>query len=128
MAQITPQQAGGVNVVAFLDMLAWSEGTDNGKQPTKDRGYDVIVGGQLFSGYRDHPRDGRLLPHDERQPDLHLQVAGRSTDPDHQHLPGGRGDDGAAERHDLHRGPDRGAAGVRLKTQAWPNFNSMPFA
>lgn len=31
MTQITPQQAGGVNVVAFLDMLAWSEGTDNGK-------------------------------------------------------------------------------------------------
>jgi len=23
MARITPQQAGGVNVVAFLDMLAW---------------------------------------------------------------------------------------------------------
>ncbi|OUL11607.1 lysozyme [bacterium AM6] len=56
MAQITPQQAGGVNVAAFLDMLAWSEGTDNGKQPTKDRGYDVIVGGQLFNGYADHPR------------------------------------------------------------------------
>ncbi len=56
MTQITPQQAGGVNVVAFLDMLAWSEGTDNGKQVTKDRGYDVIVGGQLFNGYRDHPR------------------------------------------------------------------------
>ncbi len=56
MAQITPQQAGGVNVVAFLDMLAWSEGTDNGRQATKDRGYDVIVGGQLFSGYADHPR------------------------------------------------------------------------
>lgn len=56
MAQITPQQAGGVNVVAFLDMLAWSEGTDNGRQATKDRGYDVIVGGQLFNGYADHPR------------------------------------------------------------------------
>jgi len=56
MAQITPQQAGGVNVVAFLDMLAWSEGTDNGKQPTKDRGYDVMVGGRLFTGYADHPR------------------------------------------------------------------------
>ncbi|MCU1017035.1 glycoside hydrolase family 104 protein [Stenotrophomonas maltophilia] len=56
MARITPQQAGGVNVVAFLDMLAWSEGTDNGKQPTKNRGYDVIVGGQLFNGYADHPR------------------------------------------------------------------------
>ena len=56
MAEITPQQAGGVNVVAFLDMLAHSEGTDNGKQRTRDRGYDVIVGGQLFSSYADHPR------------------------------------------------------------------------
>ncbi|MBA0263857.1 lysozyme [Stenotrophomonas maltophilia] len=56
MAQIAPQQAGGVNVVAFLDMLAWSEGTDNGRQPTNDRGYDVLVGGGLFRGYADHPR------------------------------------------------------------------------
>lgn len=29
MARITAQEAGGQNVVAFLDMLAWSEGTDN---------------------------------------------------------------------------------------------------
>ncbi|WP_443096806.1 glycoside hydrolase family 24 protein [Stenotrophomonas sp. PUT21] len=62
MARITPQQAGGVNVVAFLDMLAWSEGTDNGKQPTKDHGYDVIVGGRLFTGYADHPRELVSLP------------------------------------------------------------------
>ena len=33
---------------AFLDMLAWSEGTDNGRQKT-NHGYDVIVGGELFS-------------------------------------------------------------------------------
>ncbi len=56
MAQITPQQAGGVNVVAFLDTIAWAEGTDNGKQRTRDRGYDVLVGGQLFTSYADHPR------------------------------------------------------------------------
>ncbi len=37
MAQITAQQAGGVNVVVFLDMLAWSEGTDKSSQTTKDR-------------------------------------------------------------------------------------------
>ena len=30
---------------AFLDMLAWSEGTDNGRQKTKC-GYDIIVGGR----------------------------------------------------------------------------------
>ena len=30
---------------AFLDMLAWSEGTDNGRWKTRNHGYDVIVGG-----------------------------------------------------------------------------------
>ena len=35
---------------AFLDMLAWSEGTDNGRQKTRNHGYDVIVGGELFTG------------------------------------------------------------------------------
>ena len=41
---------------AFLDMLAWSEGTDNGRQETRNHGYDVIVGGELFTDYLDHPR------------------------------------------------------------------------
>ena len=36
---------------AFLDMLAWSEGTDNGRQKTRNHGYDVIVGGELFIDY-----------------------------------------------------------------------------
>ena len=36
-------------------MLAWSEGTDNGRQKT-NHGYDVIVGGELFTDYSDHPR------------------------------------------------------------------------
>ena len=40
---------------AFLDMLAWSEGTDNGRQKTGNHGYDVIVG-ELFTDYSDHPR------------------------------------------------------------------------
>lgn len=40
---------------AFLATIAYSEGTDNGRQPTKDRGYDVIVGGQLFTDYSKHP-------------------------------------------------------------------------
>ena len=38
---------------AFLDMLAWSEGTDNGRR-TRNHGYDVIVGGELFTDYSDH--------------------------------------------------------------------------
>ena len=34
---------------AFLDMLAWSEGTDNGRQKTKEiMIYDIIVGGELL--------------------------------------------------------------------------------
>lgn len=62
MAVITPQQAGGKNVVAFLDMIAFSEGTDNGRQRTNDHGYDVLVGGGLFTGYADHPRKLVALP------------------------------------------------------------------
>ena len=42
------------NERAYLDMLAWSEGTSrvNGSA----NGYNVIVGGSLFSDYSDHPR------------------------------------------------------------------------
>ena len=40
---------------AFLDMLAVG-GTDNGRQKTRNHGYDVIVGGELFTDYSDHPR------------------------------------------------------------------------
>lgn len=47
---------------AFFDTLAYSEGTDKPGQPTKDRGYDVLVGGGLFTGYKDHPRKLIKLP------------------------------------------------------------------
>lgn len=57
---------------AFLDMLAWSEGTDNGRQPTKNHGYDVIVGGSLFTCYADHPRKLVTL-----NPKLKSTAAGR---------------------------------------------------
>lgn len=40
------------NQAAFLSMLAFSEGTA-GKG---DNGYNVIVGGELFHSYADHPR------------------------------------------------------------------------
>ncbi|WKN20782.1 glycoside hydrolase family 104 protein [Azotobacter vinelandii] len=62
MARISAAVAGGANVLAFLDLIAWSEGTDNGRQPTKDNGYDVVVGGSLFTGYADHPRKLISLP------------------------------------------------------------------
>jgi len=55
MARLSEIEAGGRNVLAFLDMLAVSEGTDDGRQPTTDGGYDVLVGGKLFAGYTDHP-------------------------------------------------------------------------
>ena len=37
-------------------MLAWSEGTDNGRQKTRNHVVNVIVGGELFTDYSDHPR------------------------------------------------------------------------
>ena len=49
------------NQRAFLDMLA-SEGTDNGRQKTRNHGYDVIVGGELFTDYSDHRKLVTLNP------------------------------------------------------------------
>lgn len=40
------------NLKAFLDMIAHSEGTLG----RGDDGYNVLVGGKLFTGYADHPR------------------------------------------------------------------------
>jgi len=46
---------GAKNVAAFLDMLAVSEGTDIPRQKSLHSGYDVIVGGGLFSDFSHHP-------------------------------------------------------------------------
>lgn len=54
MARISAQEAGGQNILAYLDTLAWSEGTSTIKG--SDDGYNVLVGGKLFSPYIDHPR------------------------------------------------------------------------
>ncbi|EHN8849258.1 glycoside hydrolase family 104 protein [Enterobacter hormaechei] len=48
------------NMQAFLDMLAWSEGTSRVKG--SDNGYNVVVGGSLFTSYADHPRKLISLP------------------------------------------------------------------
>lgn len=55
MPQINPDQAGGANVCALLDTIAYTEGTDDGKHATNDRGYDVLVGHHLFTDYSRHP-------------------------------------------------------------------------
>ncbi|MDS1141707.1 glycoside hydrolase family 104 protein [Pusillimonas sp. SM2304] len=55
MPRISPDQAGGQNVCAFLDAIGFTEGTDNNRQLTNDEGYDVIVGGSLFTDYSHHP-------------------------------------------------------------------------
>ena len=59
MPRLTPEQAGGPNVCAFLDMLAWSE---IGPAPlaVSDNGYNVLVGSTaekplLFDSYAAHP-------------------------------------------------------------------------
>lgn len=72
MPFISPQQAGGKNVCAFLDMIAYSEGTDNGRQRTNHNGYDVLVGGGLFASFADHPRKLVTL-----NPKLKSTAAGR---------------------------------------------------
>ena len=37
--------------------ICWrSEGTGYGRQKTRNHGYDVTVGGELFTDYSDHPR------------------------------------------------------------------------
>lgn len=48
------QLVGGRNMAAFLDMLGFSEGTTT--VAGSDDGYNVNVGGKLFTGYDRHPR------------------------------------------------------------------------
>lgn len=59
MPRITPEQAGGQNVCAFLDMLAWSE-IGPALLAVSDDGYNVLVGSTaakplLFDSYATHP-------------------------------------------------------------------------
>ncbi|MGO2009250.1 glycoside hydrolase family 24 protein [Vreelandella alkaliphila] len=62
MPVITPAQAGGINVCAFLDTLAFAEiGTPMLSDPRTDNGYRIIVGSLpskliLIDDYDDHPR------------------------------------------------------------------------
>lgn len=61
MAKITAHEAGGVNVVAFLDMIAWSELGPGLMTAATDDGYRVCVGSTasrpiLFADFAKHPR------------------------------------------------------------------------
>lgn len=71
MPRITAAQlgAGGANVCAFLDTLAFSEGT----RGRGDDGYNVLVGGELFEGYDAHPNRSVWLPRYK----VHSTAAGR---------------------------------------------------
>lgn len=60
MARLTETQAGGANVLRFLDLIAFSEGTSTVK--ASDDGYNVLYGGGLFQGYADHPRKKLTFP------------------------------------------------------------------
>ena len=60
MPNITLTQSGERNQLAFLDMLAWSEGTS--LITASDNGYNVLVGGSLFNDYSKHPKVKVWLP------------------------------------------------------------------
>ncbi|WGV21951.1 glycoside hydrolase family 104 protein [Pseudomonas putida] len=60
MAIISAAQAGGTNVLRFLDLIAFSEGTSTVK--ASNDGYNVLYGGGLFAGYVDHPRKKLTFP------------------------------------------------------------------
>lgn len=60
MPTLSEQLAGGSNVLAFLDMIADSEGTRT--VPGSDDGYNVLYGGGLFESYLDHPRKRLTFP------------------------------------------------------------------
>lgn len=66
MVAITAEDAGGWNVLPFLDTIAWSEGTSV-SPATRNDGYDVIVTGydgkpNILTDYSDHPFDGGREP------------------------------------------------------------------
>lgn len=69
MPYIDINQSGDINLCAFLDMIAWSEGTAGSiHRLTNMDGYDVIVTGssgpEIFSDFSTHPfSNGRAPKH-----------------------------------------------------------------
>lgn len=60
MPRLTKSQAGSANMLRFVDLIAFSEGTSTIK--ASDDGYNVLYGGRLFMGYGDHPRQKLTFP------------------------------------------------------------------
>lgn len=72
MPQITPEAAGHINICAFMDTLAYAEGTST-SPATQNNGYDVLVNSctdsgvlvrNVFTDYSDHP----FMPQFGRKP------------------------------------------------------------
>jgi muramidase (phage lysozyme) len=81
MTAITAVEAGSQELVSFLSLIGWSEGTTT-SIITKDDGYDVIVGGvkgqTTFSDYTRHPfEDGQPAIVVRHVPLLQSTAAGR---------------------------------------------------
>ena len=70
MARLSAEAAGGINVVAFLDMIAHAEGVE---RFSEHGGYDVMVGGGRFTSFAEHPRQLVWLPKYR----IHSTAAGR---------------------------------------------------
>ncbi|OHV12134.1 glycoside hydrolase family 104 protein [Kushneria phosphatilytica] len=70
MPRITPSEAGSYNLCAMIDAIAVSEGTAS---IGSDDGYNVLVGGETFSGYSEHPDRVIDLP----SLGIHSSAAGR---------------------------------------------------
>ncbi len=58
------------NLAAFLDTIAYAEGTP---RFSSNEGYDVLVGGTIFDGFADHPRQSVWL----KSYNIHSTAAGR---------------------------------------------------
>ncbi len=91
MCMILPAEAGGPNVCAFLDLIAFSEGTSKASGSASaalsaNDGYDVIVAGvdgpSIFTDHSDHPFAHReavevVAPGQRFEDGLYSTAAGR---------------------------------------------------
>lgn len=69
-APVDPAADDASNLAAFLDTIAYAEGTP---RFSLIEGYDVLVGGKTFDGFDDHPRQSVWL----KSYNIHSTAAGR---------------------------------------------------